>query len=143
MKSIFSIILLCCTISLFSQQTTSTPVLSKSDYLKKSKNQKKIAWILLGGGGALVLTGIIIPKGEITHQGFLGNDYKNDGKKSAFKSTGALLMLGSIPLFLASSKNKKKGMSVSFKNETVPNIYRQSIVSLPLPSLALKISLRK
>lgn len=31
------------------------------DYLQKSKNQKTTAWIMLGGGGALILTGIVIP----------------------------------------------------------------------------------
>ena len=33
------------------QQTPVTsPVLTKTDYLKKSKKQKNVAWVLLGGG---------------------------------------------------------------------------------------------
>ncbi|MEO5946508.1 MAG: hypothetical protein ABIP79_06795 [Chitinophagaceae bacterium] len=128
--------------ALFSQQTTTaTPILTKTDYLQKSKKQNTTARILLGSGEALVLIGIIFPKGEITHEGFLWNDYKNDGIKATCILSGTLLMLGSIPFFIASTKNKKKGIRLSFKNETVPDIYRQSIISLPLPSLAIKINL--
>lgn len=122
-----------------SNQNTNT---HQTDYLQKSKNQKKTAWILLGGGGAVMITGIIIPKGDITHVDPAGGkSYKNDGIKSLFTQTGALAMLGSIPFFIASSKNKKKAMSLSFKNETFPQLYKQSFASVPLPSLTIKISL--
>ena len=122
-----------------SNQNTNT---FQTDYLKKSKNQKKAAYILLGGGGALMITGIIIPKGDITHiDPAGGTSYKNDGIKSVFTQSGALAMLGSIPFFIVSGKNKKKAMSLSFKNEAVPQIFKQSIVSLSLPSLALKLGL--
>ena len=127
------------------RDTTSTVNNHKVDadlLLLKSKKQKTAAWILLGGGGTLILTGIIIPKGEITREAFfLRNDYKNDGIKSTLIPSGAVAMLGSIPFFIASKKNKKKAMSISFKNETVPQFYKQSIVSLPLSSLTLKLNL--
>ena len=138
--------IICFTMLLFSaasfcqQKTTAAPAI-QTDYLKKSTNQKKTAWILLGGGGALVLTGIIIPKGEIIHESIWGYDYKNDGIKGGFSLTGTLSMLGSIPFFIASGKNKRKAASFSFKNETVPKIFKQNIVSLPLPSLTVKINL--
>ena len=122
-----------------SNQNTNT---FQTDYLKKSKNQKKTACILLGAGGALMITGIIIPKGDITHiDPAGGKSYKNDGIKSVFTQTGALAMLGSIPFFIASGKNKRKAISLSLKNETVPQIFKQSILSLPLPSLSVKINL--
>ena len=126
----------------FSQQTTNAAPAIQTNYLQKSKHQKTAAWLLLGGGGTFIVTGIIIPKGDITHVDPAGGkSYKNDGIKSVFTQTGALAMLGSIPFFIASGKNKRKAMSLSLKNETVPQIFKQSIISLSLPSLTLKLNL--
>ena len=38
-------------------------------------------------------------------------EYKNEGIKAAFGVAGVLTMLGSIPLFIASWKNKRKAAS--------------------------------
>jgi len=129
------------------QQTPVTsPVLTKTDYLKKSKNQKNVAWVLLGGGATLVLTGIIIPKGEITNPDcvFCAEEkieYKNDGIKSTLGLTGVLSMIGSIPFFIASKNNNKRAMSVSFKNETASQLVKSNLVYRYLPSLNIKIRL--
>lgn len=48
MKSILIIIILTFSITVFSQQTS--PPTVNTDYLKKSKTQKTIAWVLAGGG---------------------------------------------------------------------------------------------
>jgi hypothetical protein len=114
--------------------------------MQKSKKQKTIAWVLLGGGAALVLTGIILPKGEITNPDcwFCPEEkieYKNDGLKSTLGLTGVFSMIGSIPFFIASKKNSKRAMSVSFKNETAPLIQNSSFVYKAIPSLAFKIAL--
>lgn len=111
------------------------------DYLQKSKNQKTTAWIMLGGGGALILTGIIIPKGELTHLGILDNDYKNDGIKNAFVSSGTIAMLGSIPFFIMASKNKRKTASFSFKNKKMPQVQKGNLVDRAIPSFNIKINL--
>ncbi len=110
---------------------------------QKSKNQKTAAWILLGGGTSTSLIG-----GLIAARGFfdfftlqLDEADKNFGLAGVLMLTGSTAMLGSIPFFIASSKNKKKALSLSFKNETAPQFYKQSIVSLPLPSLTLKLNL--
>ena len=69
-KAIIAITLPLFAICSFGQQSTNTSVPKpNTDYLQKSKKQKTTAWILLGGGATLVLTGIIIPKGE-----FVGYD---------------------------------------------------------------------
>ena len=125
----------------FSQATTKNLSALKTDYLQKSKNQKTAAWILLGSGGTLMVTGVIIPRGELIHESLFQKTYKNDGIKSTLISTGIVAMLGGIPLFIASSKNKRKATSLSFKNETVPGFYKQAIVSQSAPSLTIKISL--
>jgi len=140
MKKMISLLLLfAVSLTVFSQQNI--PGIN-TDYLKKSKKQKKIALILLGGGATFFLTGVVIPKGELVHSGFLGNDYENDGIKSAFKLTGMLSMLGSIPLFIASSKNKKRAASLGFRMEKTPSLQQQNFVHHSYPALTLNLSLQ-
>ena len=130
------------TLSGFSQSIPTQLTSIQTDYLKKSKHQKTATLILLSGGGALMITGYIIPKGEVIHESPIGQkSYKNDGIRGALTSSGAIVMLGSIPLFIASSKNKRKGMSLSFKNEMVPRVQNRSFVYYAIPSLSLKIRL--
>ena len=50
--------LLSFTINSFSQ-VEKAPKLSKEYYLQKSKNKKTAAWILLGGGTAMIVGGAI------------------------------------------------------------------------------------
>jgi hypothetical protein len=50
-------------------------------------------------------------------------------------------MLASIPLSLAAHRNKKKGMRLSFKNESTPKLQQGSFVNQAVPSLNLKIHL--
>ncbi len=101
---------------------------------------------MLGGGAALVVTGVIIPKGE--SKGFTGSfygvpnaveEYKNDGIKAAFGLAGSLSMIGSIPFFVASRKNKKRGMRLSLINEKIPRIQKSSFVYRSVPSVSLTI----
>jgi len=125
----------------FSQQTIPAPTLTNQDYLKKSKNKKKIALIMLGGGATLILTGMIFPKGEVIHESFWGPDYKNDGMKGDLYFFGALSMLGSIPFFISSHHNKKMAAAISFKNEPVPLINKNNLVYHSIPTLNIKIKL--
>ena len=138
MKSISLLLMLTISTNLFSQQTIAA---KNADYLKKSKNQKKVAWIMLGGGTTFVLTGMIIPHGEVVHAGFLGDDYKNDGIRSSFQSTGIIFMLASIPFFIASSKNKKKAASVSINNEKIQTLQKTSFAYKFVPAVRLTIRL--
>jgi len=82
----------------------------KTDYLKKSKNQKTAAWILLGGGFALSTTSILIATPKATEDltyglaGFLVGEpvpENNYTAESILLVTGIAAMLGSIPLFIA------------------------------------------
>jgi uncharacterized membrane protein len=118
----------------FCQQTNPSPALTKQDYLKKSKNQKTAAWILLGGGSALVVTGILLSNNA---------SFDNLGTTAGVAIVGGLSMLGSIPLFLASGRNKRKAMTAStfFKIETVPVIQHASFARKSYPALSVKINL--
>lgn len=99
---------------LFSQPITTEIQAVKTDYLQKSKKQQRAGWVLLSGGTALFITGFIIPEGEFVSSGnfwsdlFWGGHHKNDATKSAFWVTGTFSILGIIPLFLASGRNKKR-----------------------------------
>lgn len=118
---------------------------------KKAKNQKTAAWILLGGGLGVAIAGMAIIGDEANKE--LTNDlgtiftlglytappvkHSAAGPILAIAGTGALL--GSIPLFIGSSKNKRKA-TLMLKNEAVffnPQINNKE----HLISLAIKINL--
>ena len=152
MKMIILYILLILPTAIFCQSTLIDLPTVTTDYLKKSKSQKTAAWVLLGGGFALTTTSILIatPKAaeDLTYGfgGFLSgepapqNDYTAEG---ILLVTGTAAMLGSIPLFIASGKNKKKAlnMSANIKMEKATIIEQQSFVQSSYPVIVLKINL--
>ena len=132
----------------FSQQIDPAPALTKQDYLEKSKKQKTAAWVLLGGGAVLIITGAVLSINEAE------DDYQDDpynpfaplteadfdGPEWVF-TTGILAGLGSIPLFIASSRNRRKAMTLSLKNEQFQSLKNSSLVYRPMPAVSLKINL--
>ncbi|HMU44955.1 MAG TPA: hypothetical protein PKC72_01245 [Chitinophagaceae bacterium] len=147
-KILFLSLLLISSTALFSQQIKHLRF-SKEEYLKKSKNQKTVASIFLASGGTLILAAVLIPKGKQmteTNGSIWGipiysTYYKNEALKETLGGIGILLFLPGIPISLASYKNKRRSMKVSFKNETVPILYKTSLVRQSLPALNLKIRL--
>ncbi len=141
--------------STFSQQITPSPTLTKQDYLLKSRHQKTAAWLLLGGGLTLSTIGSIIAAPKAAEDvGYVvllfpniiaGNpqpEPQNDYTVETIMIIGGTAaMLSSIPLFIASGKNKRKAMNLSFKNETAPQIYKSSLIYTSIPSLSLKFHL--
>ena len=133
MKKIISLtLILIITGSALSQQTNPSPTLTNQDYLKKSKGQKTGAFILLGAGLLSASLGSVQVNPNIG-----GNNSGN----TAFLVTGLTAIGISVPLFLASSKNKKKAMSMSFKNQMMPQLQSSGFVYKTVPSLNFKISL--
>lgn len=143
-KILLSLVVLFFVLNLFSQSKTKVEI-SKDNYLLKSKKQKTAAWILLAGGAALVTTSFIIPDGEATGDLFPYpvTTNKNDGIKVAFGLTGAASMLGSIPLFLASGKNKRKARAttVSLNSQKILFPLQNTFVLSRQPTLTFKIEL--
>ena len=130
----------------FSQQKIQKHVLTQTDYLQKSKKQKKTGSILLAGGAGLIITAFIIPRGKLVYDGicigaYCSDKYKNDGIKSAFFVAGGISALSSIPLFIISGKNRRKATSVSFKNENSAQLYNQNLVYTSFPALRIKVNL--
>ena len=62
---------------------------------------------------------------------------------AAIATVGLLSSIGSIPLFIASGKNKRKALSVStsLKMEKASMVQRTAMVMKSYPALSLKIGL--
>ena len=145
-KVIFFTALVLICMNAFSQQTTPTKPTPQQHYLQKSKKQKKVAWILLGGGTALMVTGLVIPRGAMIKDGFCvswicDEEYQNDDLKAGIFLTGLVSSLGSIPFFIMSGKNRKKAGALSLKMEHKPQLFNQSLVYAAYPAFKVKINL--
>jgi hypothetical protein len=94
----------------FAHQTPTSGPLTKADYLQKSKHQKTAAWIMLGAGAAMFA---IAAPGDVSFDA-----------AGVLVIGGAALVLGSIPLFIAASNNKKKALHAAafFKMKKTPPI---------------------
>jgi len=92
----------------------------REQFLLKSKHQHDAALTLLIGGGALLAGGIIwgITLTNTDNTSFA----KLDGP-GALALGGFAAMVGSIPLFIASSRNKKKALTAFFRfDHNVPGL---------------------
>ena len=131
-------LLLAFPVAAFCQSTPNNLQAVKTDYLQKSKNQKTAAWVLLGSGSVLMTTGVVLaaPKELENILGAQENDYTVE---NILLITGIAATIGSIPLFIASKKNKKKAMNMttSIKIEKATIIERQSFVQSSYPAIAL------
>lgn len=113
-------------------------------YMQKSKNQNTAGWILLGTGATMNIVGII---------GFSNNSMSFDdgilkgGNAQKADIYGYIMLAGlvidivSIPLFIASSGNKKKAVRIEFGNQIIcePNYDLLVFQKKPIPSLTLKL----
>ena len=135
-KTFIFTMLLILSVTSFSQQTIPSKPITKSDFLQKSKKQKTTAWVMLGGGASLVLIGDLIGNSK-------NSSFDDAGTGVILGGIGVLSMLGSIPVFLASGKNKRRAnaMSASIKMEKTEVIPGNGWVHGAYPSLAIKISL--
>ena len=128
-----------------SQQTSPTPVLTKqANYQQRSRNQKIGAILLLGGGGLSAgIGGLIWWAADFEHGLTPGSDpdqrQQNVNTGKVFIIVGSIMMLASIPLFNASNKNKT--MSISFKNQLIPQLQNNGFVYRAIPSFNVKISI--
>ena len=125
-KIIISFLMLAVSAAMFSQQTKNVkPQLTKTNYLQVSKKQKTIGWILFGGT-VVYFSSTYIAKSELFF---------------IYPLVSGSMAIASIPFFNAAVRNKRKAMSLSFKNEKVPQFMSGSFVNRPVSSLSLKINL--
>ena len=134
-KSILYFLLLALPAASFCQKTNDTIPAVKTDYLLKSKNQKTAAWVLLGGGTALIGIGFLIGDSK-------NATFDDAGTGVVLGGIGFLSAVGSIPLFIASAKNKRKAMKATtfIKMETIPLNQAQSFIQNSYPAFSVNIA---
>ena len=89
-------------------------------YSLKQKRQETAAWICLGGGAAMTITGLILTgnstRGKIDDVGEFGQRLSEGLSGGFFTIVGGAATITSIPLFISAGKNKRKA-SLSIKGE--------------------------
>ncbi len=137
MKSIITLLVL---ISLLTSQLLSAQ--TKENYLLKSKHQKTAALIMIIGGTVTATAGIISAAASSVGAAFRvpGADRVNTAA-SVLAITGAAAIIGSIPMFIAANKNKKKAVSLSISGQPAAWIVKNNLEHKTVPSLTLKIGL--
>jgi hypothetical protein len=128
----------------FCQQIDPNGLSMRDHYQKKSKNQKTAAWFLLGGGTAMVVAARIVAQNQIENDPFGTVLFaKNLGGSAALFAGGICAALGSIPLFVASARNKKKAAEVSLnlKIEKTTAFQKAGLRLHSYPATSLQIKL--
>ncbi len=128
----------------FTQTDSTAPSSSnlKNEYLEKSRKQQGWAWGLLIGGAIASGTGMVIGFSQLNESFFEQSD------ESEFAAVlfivGAASMLGSIPLFIASNKNKRLAESagVSFDLEKWQGPRLSSAQQRNFPAIKIRIPIR-
>lgn len=106
-KLVFYFLFFVIPLMIYGQENPSPSPISEQEYLQKSKNQKTAAWILLGSGATLCA---IAAPGNI-----------NLDILPIIVVAGTAAVLGSIPLFIASGKNKRKAnITTYFEIQRIP-----------------------
>jgi len=154
MKQVIALTLLVAMSStLFSQQTVTSKSFTREDYLRKSRNQKTVGWILIGTSvlmyGSALAAATVDGIAQVNHDLWSAIDQntppvkKNNKVITRMAITGTVALFGSIPFFDAASKNKKRANALSFslKSENVFLVQNASLVPQVIPALSLKISI--
>ena len=139
-KIMFSLTLLLFVIKSFGQ-TEAGRAVSKDYYLKKSKNQKTVAWCMLGGGVAMATIGLVLVDKQINDDLSSFNNLGTAGGSAILGIAGIGTALGSIPFFISSAKNARRAATVSFKNQKILLPVQNTFVLKFRPAITLKIEL--
>lgn len=115
--------------NLSAQQTETKAPLTKADYLSKSKSQKIGGFVLLGIG--VVCIGIAAP-GNVSFDAL-----------PILVIGGAGCIVGSIPLFLAAGRNKRKAnaMSAYIEMQSEPVVQQGSVHRTLYPAISVRLGL--
>jgi len=130
------------------QQPVPAPALKYSQeyYLEKSARCKRAAWIMLGGGTAMLVGGCIVAENAATANDNTIDDVVSDAATAEAGAIVALiggnLALGSIPLFITAHHYKKKAMSMnmSFKMQPYHELQQTGMTTKFIPGVSFKIN---
>ncbi len=116
------------------------PQQSKDYYLHKSKSQKTIAWVMLGGGVTLMAVGVAAAQAAVIDDN-LGGQQSSFSTGEALAYVGLASSLGSIPLFISAAKNKKRAAEIAFQPQRVLSQKQEMVFIKFQPSLSIKYRL--
>jgi hypothetical protein len=139
MKKIISILLfVVVTIGSMAQVTEPANKKINEDLLRKSKNQKTTGIIMAAGGTTLLLIGLAVASNSRDL-----DDLDQVVEGAGLMVLGSAGMLGSIPFFISSGKNKRKAMEMSagikFERNSVKGMSINSPNSYPVAMVRISI----
>ena len=128
-KILLCVMILVISTSSFGQQIDTSKFNTRKYYLKKSRSQLVGGLILLGIGG--------------TTLALVSNGKTSFNILPVLVIGGGLFVLGSIPLFIASGRNKRKAMNATtlFKMETIPTLHQTGINFHSYPAISVRFDL--
>lgn len=117
--------------------------LTATELFSKAKKQKTAAWICVGSGAAMVITGVIVgthkAEGDIVSIFALEQPHQNYTSANVLLVLGGATGLASIPLFIAASRNNQKARLMIANQKTAFGIPKN--VSKTITGLTLSVSL--
>ena len=146
-KVIFALLLSSFSLSMAAQETTAKRSLTKEEYLRKARSQNTIAWFMAGGGFGLATAAIVIGISQVPEQiasGIFGVEDETSDSPDILAYAGTALMVGSVPFFIISGKNKKKAASISTSLiiERRSSVRNASLTQTGYPAISVKLNLR-
>lgn len=134
-KSLFIAgVILLIAINCFSQSA------EKTNYLKKSKNQKTAAFVLLGAGVVLDVGGIIATISNANKQfDFPDVNKVNHSGEYALYIAGTACLASSLTLFIISKGNKKKALSLGLDTQQFRQLKKSNLYAVYYPALTMKV----
>lgn len=136
MKKTFIILILFFFILKASGQGVSNANNTKYFYLQKSKNQKTTGWILLSGGAAITIIGVI----GFSSSFDIWDDSSGTDIYGYMFVGGPIVCLSSIPLFISSASNARKAATISIGNQPILLPKQNTINQNSQIALTLKIT---
>jgi hypothetical protein len=163
-KTLFiCIVCLCAFIQSKAQKLDKTAITEKVTHkvdaellFQKAKKQKTAAWLILGSGAVMAITGFAIISSDASYNasqdlgaaftviftfGFATPapiEYRHSASGPILAIAGTGAMLGSIPLFITSGKNKRKA-NIMILDESVSFNSRLNLKD-HMPSLGVRIT---
>ena len=113
-------------------------VYDREYYLKKSRAQRTAGWILAGTGTVLIASGVVVAFADVLETAFTGDRYDKTGEIMIIG--GVACGAGSIPLFIAGGKNKKRAQ-LAISTQTIPIGFRPG-QQISYPSIGMVINIR-
>ena len=131
-KMIVYLLLLAFICPTYAQTKNQHDPLIQEGYLKKSKNQKKAAWGLLGGGALIFTVGSALA---------FQNPLSSNSSDAVMPVFGLGMAVGSIPLFISSGKNKRRAATLGLQTQPLLLPQQRGMGFSHPPALTVRIGL--